>query len=245
MYYLIQLFSHSCRAERRLVKTAPPTAHKGRLLLTLLFMLLTVTTTWADNYVTLTSTTTKWTNGKTYETNGDVTIANRITVTGNVTLKLTDGYTLTAPNGIEVRYPNSLTIEGGTNGTGTLTIEKNEISKAGIGGGSGTYSRDPIIYGNITINGGIVNVKGGAYSAGIGGNNNSSIDGCGTITINGGIVNATGGTGAAGIGGGRGYDSAKGGCGNIVINGGQVTATGGPDLLFLLLVKQANPILQP
>ena len=229
MYYLIQLFSHSCRAERRLVKTAPPTAHKGRLLLTLLFMLLTVTTTWADNYVTLTSTTTKWTNGKTYETNGDVTIANRITVTGNVTLKLTDGYTLTAPNGIEVRYPNSLTIEGGTNGTGTLTIEKNEISKAGIGGGSGTYSRDPIIYGNITINGGIVNVKGGAYSAGIGGNNNSSIDGCGTITINGGIVNATGGTGAAGIGGGRGYDSAKGGCGNIVINGGQVTATGGYD----------------
>ena len=191
-------------------------------------MLVTATTAWADNYETLTSSTTSWKNN-TYVTNGDVTIADRITVTGNVTLILTDGYTLSAPNGIEVRYPNSLTIEGGTNDTGTLTIEKNEISKAGIGGGSGKYTSDPVIYGNITINGGIVNVKGGAYSAGIGGNNNSSIDGCGTITINGGIVNATGGTGAAGIGGGRGYDSAKGGCGKIVINGGQVTATGGGD----------------
>ena len=191
-------------------------------------MLVTAVTTWADNYVTLTSTTKSWKNN-TYVTNGDVTIEDRITVTGNVTLILTDGYTLSAPNGIEVRYPNSLTIEGGTNGTGTLTIEKNEISKAGIGGGSGTKTWDPIIYGNITINGGIVNVKGGAYGAGIGGNNNSSIDGNGTITINGGVVNATGGTGAAGIGGGRGYDSAKGGCGDIVINGGQVTATGGYD----------------
>ena len=213
----------------RFVKNAHPTAHKGRLLLTLLFMLVTATTTWADN-VTLTSSTKTW-NNNTYVTNGDVTIADRITVKGNVTLILTDGYTLSAPNGIEVRYPNSLTIEGGTNGTGTLTIEKNEISKAGIGGGSGTKSWDPIIYGNITINGGIVNVKGGAYSAGIGGNNNSSITGCGTITINGGIVNATGGTGAAGIGGGNcsNNDGAKGGCGKIVINGGQVTATGGYD----------------
>ncbi len=229
MYCFIQLFHDSSRAMNRFVKNAHPTAHKGRLLLTLLFMLVTATTTWADN-VTLTSSTKTW-NNNTYVTNGDVTIADRITVKGNVTLILTDGYTLSAPNGIEVRYPNSLTIEGGTNGTGTLTIEKNEISKAGIGGGSGTKSWDPIIYGNITINGGIVNVKGGAYSAGIGGNNNSSITGCGTITINGGIVNATGGTGAAGIGGGNcsNNDGAKGGCGKIVINGGQVTATGGYD----------------
>ena len=179
MYCFIQLFHDSSRAMNRFVKNAHPTVHKGRLLLTLLLLLLTAVTTWADNYVTLTSTTKSWKNN-TYVTNGDVTIADRITVTGNVTLILTDGYTLSAPNGIEVRYPNSLTIEGGTNGTGTLTIEKNEFSKAGIGGGSGKYTSDPVIYGNITINGGIVNVKGGAYGAGIGGNNNSSIDGCGT-----------------------------------------------------------------
>lgn len=230
MYYFIQLFHDSSRAMNRFIKNAHPTVHKGRLLLTLLFMLVTVVTTWADN-VTLTSSTKSWTDGNTYVTNGDVTIADRITVTGNVTLILTDGYTLTAPNGIEVRVGNSLTIEGGTNGTGTLTIEKNGISRAGIGGGYKKVGikKDPTQYGNITINGGIVNVKGGAQSAGIGGDSNSELTGNGTITINGGIVNATGGTGAAGIGGGNCSYGAKGGCGAIVINGGQVTATGGDD----------------
>ena len=200
-----------------------------RAAMLLLVMMLTTVTTWADN-VTLTSSTTSWKNN-TYETNGDVTIEGRITVTGNVKLILTDGYTLSAPNGIEVKVGNSLTIEGGTNGTGTLIIAKNEYSKAGIGGGSGTHSWDPIKYGNITINGGIVNVKGGAQSAGIGGGCNSELTGNGTITINGGIVNATGGNKAAGIGGGNCSlnNGAKGGCGDIVINGGQVTATGGDD----------------
>ena len=201
-----------------------------RAAMLLLVMMLTTVTTWADNYVTLTSSTSTqtWKNN-TYVANGEVNIEGRITVTGTVTLVLTDGCTLRAPNGIEVRVGNSLTIEGGTNGTGTLIITKNEYGKAGIGGGYlKGYSTQ---YGDITINGGIVNVKGGAYSAGIGGNDNSSIDGNGTITINGGIVNATGGTRAAGIGGGRGSnkDGAYGGCSAIVINGGQVTATGGDD----------------
>ena len=203
-----------------------------RAAMMLLVMMLTTVTTWADN-VTLESSTTKWTDGNTYVTNGDVTIADRITVTGNVTLILTDGYTLTAPNGIEVRVGNSLTIEGGTNGTGTLTIEKNGISRAGIGGGykKVSFKTYPTQYGDITINGGIVNVKGGDQCAGIGGDFNSELTGNGTITINGGIVNATGGNKAAGIGGGNGSNKtgAYGGCGAIVINGGQVTATGGYD----------------
>ena len=187
-----------------------------RAAMLLLVMMLTTVTTWADNYVTLTSTTKTWENGKTYETNADVTIANRITVTGNVTLILTDGYILTASKGIEVSEGNSLTIEGGTNGTGKLIIEGCAEGKSGIGGSSGT----PAKYGNITINGGIVNVKGGAKGgAGIGGNKNSSITGNGTITITGGIVNATGGTGAAGIGGVI--------YGNIIINGGIVNVKGG------------------
>ena len=46
----------------RFVKNAHSTVHQGRLLLTLLFMLVTAVTTWADNYVPLTSTTTSWTN---------------------------------------------------------------------------------------------------------------------------------------------------------------------------------------
>ena len=232
MSYFIQPSNQLCRAKKRLIKNAHSTAHKGRLLLTLLLLLLTATTTWAED-VTLTSSTTKWTDGNTYVTNGDVTIADRITVEGDVTLILTDGYTLSAPNGIEVRVGNSLTIKGGTNGTGTLTIEKNGISRAGIGGGYKKVNnvKYPTQYGNITINGGIVNVKGGAQSAGIGGDSNSELDGNGTITINGGIVNATGGNKAAGIGGGNcSYNNgAYGGCGDIVINGGQVTATGGDD----------------
>ena len=204
-----------------------------RAAMLLLVMMLTTVTTWADNYVTLTSTTTSWTNGKTYETNGNVTIANRITVTGNVTLKLTDGCTLNANLGIEVRVGNSLTIEGGTNGTGTLTIKNEGGERAGIGGGYKPkvgVTKYKTQYGNITINGGIVNVQGANQCAGIGGDFNSELDDNGTITINGGVVNATGGTGAAGIGGG--CDSktgAYGGCGAIVINGGQVTATGGGD----------------
>ena len=198
-----------------------------RAAMTLLVMMLTTATTWADN-VTLTSSTSTqtWTNGNTYVTDGDVTIEGRITVKGNVTLILTDGCTLNAKLGIEVRVGNSLTIEGGTNGTGTLTIENEGGIRAGIGGGFKKVGikKDPTQYGNITINGGIVNVKGGDQCAGIGGDFNSELKGCGTITINGGIVNATGGNKAAGIGGG-----AKGGCGAIVINGGQVTATGGGD----------------
>ena len=210
--------------ERRFTKHVFMTAWR-RMSLALLLLMLTTVTTWADNSVTLTSSTStnpSWTNGNTYVTNGDVNIANRITVTGNVTLILTDGYILTASKGIEVSEGNSLTIKGGTNGTGKLIIEGCTDGKAGIGG---------VTYGNITINGGRVNVKGGAYGAGIGGNNYSSITGNGTITINGGIVNATGGTKAAGIGGGRGSNKAGayGGCGAIVINGGQVTATGGGD----------------
>ena len=202
-----------------------------RAAMMLLVMMLTTATTWAAPVTLTSSTSTQTWKNNTYVANGEVNIEGRITVTGTVTLVLTDGCTLRAPNGIEVKVGNSLTIEGGTNGTGTLIIAKNEYSKAGIGGGSGTHSWDPIKYGNITINGGIVNVKGGAQSAGIGGGCNSELTGNGTITINGGIVNATGGNKAAGIGGGNCSlnSGAKGGCGAIVINGGQVTATGGDD----------------
>ena len=204
-----------------------------RAAMMLLVMMLTTATTWAAP-VTLTSSTSTqtWTNGNTYVANGEVNIEGRITVTGDVTLILTDGCTLRAPNGIEVRKGNSLTIEGGTNGTGTLTIEGG--TRAGIGGGykKSTYSVTYLTqYGDITINGGIVNVQGGSQCAGIGGDFNSELDGNGTITINGGVVNATGGTKAAGIGGGCGSNKngKYGGCGDIVINGGKVTATGGGD----------------
>ena len=147
----------------------------------------------------------------------DVTISNRITINGNVVLNLGEGATLHAPKGIDVSRDNSLII----NGPGALTIDGCDSDKAGIG------AED---VGTLTINGGIINVRGGSNGAGIGGNMYNV--GGGTITINGGIVNANGGYGAAGIGGGicggtYNYGHGTGMCGNVYIYGGQVTAVGG------------------
>jgi Phage-related minor tail protein len=147
----------------------------------------------------------------------DVTISNRITINGNVVLNLGEGATLHAPKGIDVSGGNSLII----NGPGTLTIDGCDSNNAGIGAQN---------VGTLTINGGIINVRGGSNGAGIGGN--AYNDGGGTITINGGIVNANGGYGAAGIGGGicdGTYNNGHGTgmCGNVYIYGGQVTAVGG------------------
>ena len=149
----------------------------------------------------------------------DVTVQSRIQISGNVTLNLGEGATLMAKKGIEVSKGNSLTI----NGPGALTIDGCDENKSGIGA---------FEVGIITINGGTINVRGGAHGAGIGGDEHNE-DG-GTIIINGGVVTAQGAGSAAGIGGGCGDyttdgHSSWGRCGNIIINGGQVTARGGDE----------------
>ena len=163
---------------------------------------------------TVSSETTTMTDGV-YAVTENVTITSRITISGNVTLALGEGKTLTATKGIELSGSNSLTIEG----PGALTISGCDNNKSGIGAEN---------VGTLIINGGTINVNGGTYGAGIGGDYNNS--GGGSITINGGMVNATGGFVAAGIGGG--CDNTHGNygvCGDILINGGQVTAIGGTD----------------
>ena len=146
----------------------------------------------------------------------DVTINQRVTVSGDVHLILTDGAHLTVNGGIGVGEGNSLTIyaQSTGEGMGTLITTADDKDNAGIGGG---------YYGNggsITINGGDVRANGGSYGgAGIGGGDSG--DG-GIITINGGDVTATGGRNGAGIGGGY-----NGNGGSITINGGDVRATGG------------------
>ena len=150
--------------------------------------------------------------------NQDVTISSRIQISGDVTLILGEGTTLTAPKGIELSQGNSLTI----NGPGALTINGCDYNKSGIGAAQ---------VGTLTINGGIINVISGRHGAGIGGDANNTVGG--TIIINGGVVNASShpeGWGA-GIGGGRNFweRGACGVCGDIIINGGQVTAIGGFD----------------
>ena len=148
-----------------------------------------------------------------YSVNEDVTISSRIQISGDVILVLREGTTLTASKGIELSQGNTLTIEG----PGALTINDCDSGKSGIGANR---------VGTLVINGGTINVTGGQYGAGIGGDVHNSSGG--TITINGGVVNATGGDYAAGIGGG--YDDQFGQhtfCGDIYINGGQVTVTAG------------------
>ena len=194
-----------------------------------IFLLSAAVSAWAGE-VTVTSETTEWTDGNTYNVTGDVTIDTRITVSGTVTLNLGAGATLTASKGIEVSEGNTLTIEGdGTlNATGdSYTKYYSNVSWSHNCGRAGIGAEN---VGTIIINSGNINATGGAGNgddthgaAGIGGSYNNTTGG--SITIKGGVVNATGTEGGAGIGGG---DANGGGLpGSIKILGGQVTANCG------------------
>lgn len=181
-----------------------------------------------DQYSLVTENNTEWNasdeNNGWYVVSGEVTIGKkeapqRVTVSGDVHLILTNNAKLTVNGGISVNAGNSLTIyaqptkDGET--PGSLTVENVQATNAGIGGGN--YGAG----GTITINGGTITTNGGVNSAGIGGG--SKINGSGgTITINGGEITANGGDNGAGIGGG----SASSGS-IITINGGTIATTGG------------------
>ena len=177
-----------------------------------------------------------------YVVNSTVTIAEPITVEGNVSLILADGCTLTADKGIVVTANNSLTIYAQAGGTGTLratgVVDENDYSaSAGIGG-----SATDVNSGAVTIHGGNIHATGGGNrfyygAAGIGGGvpvfeNGQNGGDSGAVTIFGGTVTADSGVGGvtgAGIGGGAGIvttGQCEGGDGNnITIYGGTVTAT--------------------
>ena len=145
----------------------------------------------------------------------DMTISNRITVNGDVSLVLTNGATLRATKGFTVQGSNSLTIYGQTNGTGKLYAGTTSFSDqtadenyAAIGGEKNNAG------GTFTIYGGMVYAVGGKTAAAIGGGYYGA---GGTINIHGGTVKAIGGSNAASIGGGL---NAAGG--NITIDGGSV-----------------------
>ncbi len=173
----------------------------------------------------VTSSTTTMSNG-TYYVNSNVTVSERIQISGTVNLMLGEGARLTASDGIEVPSGATLIIDGPGSlvacpTTGTNVSGHN--GKSGIGG---------VRFGNIIINGGNVTAQGYGGGAGIGGDQNNW--GCGDITINGGVVNATSSaTGptwySAGIGGGAANWADQGNThygiwSTITINGGQVTS---------------------
>ena len=164
----------------------------------------------AENVTALTDAAPALTAGW-YLVSGDVSIAERIRCSGDVSLILADGATLTAPKGITVSRNNSLTVYGQSAGSGALKIDQAADYCAGIGGESNGSS------GNITVNGGVLTVTGGYYGAGIGGGDYGS----GAVTVNRGKLVIYGGDYAAGIGGGR------FGEGTVTVNGGNVWACGG------------------
>lgn len=165
--------------------------------------------------VTLDNVTINGTNDENYTWAG-------ITCLGDATIILKDDTTNTVKGfyeeypGIHVPVGSTLTIQGGTSGTGKLIASSNGFG-AGIGGGWN------ISCGNIRIEGGIIEATGGKWAAGIGSGFFAS---CGDITITGGTIEATGGVYAAGIGSGYAAN-----CGDITITGGviRVTATKGTD----------------
>ena len=151
---------------------------------------------------------------------GEVTIGTdddpqRVTVTGDVHLILTDGCTLTVNGGIRLEAGNSLTIYGQSDGadtmgklTASITEEDASIYHAVIGGnGSDKGGNEG---GAVTIHGGFVSARstifnhnhnagtvgndaysiGSAYGAAIGGGGNVDGGDGGTITIYGGVVEA-------------------------------------------------------
>ena len=174
-------------------------------------------TLYAKWAIALTSETTTLTDGNAYSFDRDIVNENRMTVTGNVTLILLDGYTLTSTQGITVNEGNNLTIDVIGNGTGALNafakdpkVDGNQLNRNAAIGGEQNYGS-----GLITINGGTVNATSETFGAAIGGGQK----GIGTVTINGGTVNATAGVYGAAIGGGH------QGNGTVTINGGTVNAT--------------------
>ena len=199
----------------------------------------------------VTASDTAWdsnTTGGWYVAQSDVTINQRVTVTGEVHLILADGCTLTVNGGIQVAENNSLTIYGQSGGTGKLTVTYRIPIE---GGYDYTYEYDAAIGGNgqegknastggigapggtVTIHGGTVTAKGG-FGAGIGGGSGWSSGAGGTVTIYGGTVTAISLAGAGIGGGGNNWansygttigDTAGAG-GTVTIHGGTVTAQG-------------------
>lgn len=154
-----------------------------------------------NDYRYVRSTDTAWSGWVVASQN--LTLGNRVTVSGTVNLILMDGKTLTVTNGIQVSEGKTLNIYSQSGNTGALIAGNKQNSyAAGIGGNKGSYNA-----GTITVNGGQITATGGLSSAGIGGSSEHYpyLGNAGTIKICGNAnVDATGGEYGSGIGCGSG-----------------------------------------
>ena len=171
----------------------------------------------------LDNTTTAWSAGTFAVPAGGLTYSDAITVSGDVTLTLTDGETLTLNKGISLASGATLTIEG----NGTMNVNGTSGSTASTVAGTGTII---LTSGTLTAKGGnggsvtgdgIWEVTGNAGGVAING----------AVTVNGGTLTATGGNG--GSVSGNSIDHCKGGdggaaiSGDLTVNGGTMTTTNG------------------
>lgn len=208
--------------------------------------------TQAAAVTTLNNTIKAWTAGSYAVPAGGLTYSDAITVSGDVTLTLTDGETLTLNKGISLASGATLTVEGngamvvnGTNNstastvagsTGTLILTSGTLTATGGKGQDMTddfetgASGGAAINGSVTVNGGSLTAKGGNGGNCIGdlasthgGAGGAAISG--DVTITDGAVAATGGNGGSINGSDAGYD-VHGGAGGAAI-GGNATLTGG------------------
>ena len=184
----------------------------------------------ASASIPLDNTTTAWTAGKYAVPAGGLTYSAAITVSGDVTLMLTDGETLTLNKGISLAEGATLTVEG----NGTMNINGTNNSTASTVTGTGM----------LVLTSGTLNAKGGNggslvihdYWADT--DNNIGFSGGvainGNVTVNGGTVTATGGNGGnldtSHIAGGYNNHGGNGGAaisGTVTVNAGGWTATNG------------------
>ena len=204
---------------------------------------------------TLDNTITAWTAGSYAVPAGGLTYSDAITVSGDVTLVLTDGETLTLNKGISLAEGATLTVQGtgsmainGTNGnasstvagTGTLVLTSGTLTATGGNGQNGWQygtgaAGGAAINGTVIVDGGTLTATGGnggyvgdVTDDSLGGAGGAAISG--SVTVNGGTLTATGGNG-----GNVGNDTADccGGAGgaaiggSLTINAGTMTTTNG------------------
>jgi len=169
----------------------------------------------------LDNTTTAWADGKYAVPAGGLTYSDAITVSGDVTLVLTDGETLTLNKGISLASGATLTIQG----NGTMNVNGTNESTASTVAGTGTLV---LTSGTLTAtggNGGSVDV---VENDAHGGNGGDAING--SVIVSGGTLTATGGNGGSvdfqstDCSGGNGGDAISG---SVIVSGGTLTATGG------------------
>lgn len=165
-----------------------------------------------------------------------------LNVFGKVHLILANDATLTLTGGLKVEKDNKAHLfiysqsdddsQSDGDSQGKLIVTNSYKRAAGIGSGEGWDC------GEITIHGGILDITGGQYAAGIGAGgsyvNTTNTEGRstngGTTIVYGGKVKVQGGDSGAGIGGGAGYISPSSWTsdgGYFYLYGGTVTATGG------------------